>query len=147
VCPYLEFNIFGPGQGYKFLIPKIIIDALDISKTAIEVNSLEPKRDYVYVDDLVLAIVNTIDRTDKFSIFNIGSGTSYSVKEIIDIVQSIAKTNKQVLSRNTVRKNEVIDIYADISKARQELGFSPLFSLEAGIRKMIEYLKEIHKEH
>src|SRR5207237_1415928 len=50
------FNIFGPNQPEHFLIPKIIQQALDVSSTRIELQDLSPRRDYIYMDDLLDAI-------------------------------------------------------------------------------------------
>ncbi|MCL2247779.1 MAG: GDP-mannose 4,6-dehydratase [Oscillospiraceae bacterium] len=135
------FNVFGVGQGRRFLIPQIIADVLDSNKSKIEVKNLAPKRDYIYIDDLVKAIALTIGSGDKFNVYNIGTGKSYSVNDIIEIVQSIAETNKPIISTNQVRKNEVMDVYADISKAKKDLGFEPATTLEAGLREIIKTIK------
>ena len=132
------FNVYGPQQSEKFLIPEIILQALDSSKDAIVVNDLLPRRDYIYVSDLVIAIEKAIERLGGFSVYNIGSGRSYSVKEVIDIVQSCAGTDKKVMTRDIVRKNEVLDVYADISKASKELGFVPLHAMVDGITETLK---------
>ena len=82
---FRPFNIYGPAQSDVFLIPHIIMQFLDPNKDIVEVMDLNPKRDYLYIDDLTIALYKSINRKG-FSIFNVGSGSSYSVEEIILII-------------------------------------------------------------
>jgi nucleoside-diphosphate-sugar epimerase len=70
-------------------------------------------------------------------IYNAGSGTSVSVEEAARAVRVAAGSDKPLLSRNEERPHEVMDVYADISKARQELQWAPRTSLEEGIGEMV----------
>jgi len=132
------FNIYGENQKTNFLIPKIIDQVINSDK--ISVMDLYPKRDFLYVDDLVDGLVKTIDVKNKFSIYNFGSGVSHSVKEIIKIIQKVAKTDKTIISNNVKRKNEINNVVADISKAKNELNWQPRYSLEQGIENIIKHL-------
>lgn len=133
------FNIFGKNQKSMFLIPFIIKQILN--DNTIKVKDLYPKRDYIYLDDLINGLVKTIDNKKQFSIYNFGSGKELSVHEIIDIAQKIAGTNKEVISEKEERQNEIMNVVADISKAKRELGWEPKFSFEDGIKEIIEDLK------
>ena len=132
------FNVFGPGQKPHFLIPQIILDV--IAQRPIRVKDLAPRRDYVYLDDLIDALVKTLDAPAGYNLCNIGSGVSLSVSESIDIIQSVAGSNLQVVCDGVVRPNEINDVYADISRARSLLDWSPRLSFREGIeRMMLEY--------
>jgi nucleoside-diphosphate-sugar epimerase len=131
------FNAYGIGQPKNFLIPLIVKQALGPGGV-IAVKDLAPRRDYVYVEDLVTALVTTLDRPDGYRVYNIGSGVSLSVQEVIDAVQAIAGTQKKVVSENVARTNELMDVVADISKAGKELGWHPGFSFRAGIEAVID---------
>ena len=128
------FNIYGAGQGDKFLIPSIVRQVLQ--GTEIHVKDLEPKRDFLYIDDLLEAVVCAIESAHRFEVFNIASGLSHSVREVIDIVQQVARRDVAVHSENVRRQNEIMDTRADISKARRLLGWEPRWSLEAGIAEL-----------
>jgi len=138
------FNIFGTGQSDKFLIPHIVNQALYADE--IKVMDLLPRRDYLYVDDLVDALVCTLNSKSSLATYNIGYGTSWSVAEIIDIVQEIAGTNKPVISSKEVRINEINDVVADIQRAKNELGWEPKISFEAGIEKLIQFSMQSSKD-
>ena len=130
------FNVYGIGQAIFFLIPAIISQVLD-GGDQIVVKDLAPKRDYVYLEDLVTALLATLDKPGGYRVYNIGSGVSLSVQEVIDAIQDIADTKKKVVCDNAVRTNELMDVVADISKAGSELGWHPGFSFHAGIENII----------
>lgn len=131
------FNVYGLGQDEKFLIPSIIRQALTGEKIVLQ--DLEPKRDYVFLDDLVEALTATLVPSDGYKVFNIGSGSSLSVKEAVDIIQDVAKTKKEVVSEKKVRSNELMDVVADISKAQKILGWYPRYTFRQGIERMIVF--------
>ena len=79
------FNAYGSGQDERFLIPKIINQALTSSE--IRLGSLSTRRDFVYVDDIVDAMLLTINATSKLAVYNVGSGRSLALKEVVNTVQ------------------------------------------------------------
>jgi nucleoside-diphosphate-sugar epimerase len=139
------FNVYGSGQSEKFLIPYIIRQALE--QNEITVNDLAPRRDYVYIDDLIDALVLSMAPREQFAVYNIGSGYSLSVTDVIKTVQSEIGTDKKVVSHNDVRKNEIDDVVADISKAKKDMGWSPKYSFAEGIKNIIKHHNEkLHAE-
>ena len=135
------FNVYGIGQAENFLIPAIISQALDGGEKIV-VKDLAPKRDYVYLEDLVTALLATLAKPGGYRVYNIGSGVSLSVQEVIDAIQDIADTQKKVVCDNAVRANELMDVVADITKAGDELGWHPGFSFHAGIENIIRSERE-----
>ena len=132
------FNVYGPKQAPTFLIPEIITKAFN--DEIIEVMDLKPKRDYIYVDDLVDALIQTLDHPE--GIYNIGSGYSISVADIVKTILKIANINKQYTSKQESRKNEIFDVIANIEKAKNELNWKPKTSLESGLLSCIESYKQ-----
>ena len=128
------FNLYGPGQPKEYLLSKIINQVKH--ENIIKVDSLSPKRDYVYIDDLCSAIVKAINYEGNENIFNIGSGKSYSVKEIIDFIQIIYGTSHDIKEKKLIRKNEILNTIADISLAKKELGWSPIYDIKEGLKKI-----------
>lgn len=131
------FNAYGIGQAAKFLIPAIIRQVIE-SGPNIVVKDLTPKRDYVYLDDLLTALIATLSNPINYRTFNIGSGISLSVQEVIDSIQDVAGTSKRIICDNVVRANELMDVTADITKAGIELGWHPKYSFRAGIEEIIK---------
>jgi nucleoside-diphosphate-sugar epimerase len=130
------FNIYGEGQGDSFLIPSII---KQIRSGEIELKDPEPKRDFLYSRDAVEAYVKAIEYSGSgFEIFNIGSGMSYSVDEIVRTIIALSGEKVKVRYLYERRKGEVMDTVADITKAKEKLGWEPKFSLEDGLRNTIQ---------
>lgn len=127
------FNVYGPGQPKQFLIPTILAQ---LQGSAIEMLDLEPRRDYVALADLVEAILRAeAIREGGCRVFNIGSGYSVSVAEIVAAAQAMAGTRLSVTSRNSQRRNEIPDVVADISAAQAQLGWTPRVSLAEGLKE------------
>ncbi len=128
------FNLYGPGQPKEYLLSKITNQVR--YENLIKVDDLSPKRDYVYIDDLCSAIVKAINYKGKEHIFNIGSGKSYSVKEVIDFIQNIYGTSLNIKEKKLIRKNEILNTIADINLAKKELEWFPIYDLKEGLKKI-----------
>lgn len=126
------FNIYGPGQPASFLIPVIVRQALSDTADFIEVADERPRRDYVYIDDVIDLLLRVRHRT---GVWNAGSGSSVSVAEVVRAVNSLLPHSKTLVSRGQERPVEIMDVVADICKARLELGWVPATPLEDGLRR------------
>lgn len=132
------FNVFGTLKNKTLLIPEIIEQIQD--GESVHVRDLTPKRDYIYIDDLINFFVAVGGRTNN-QIYNIGTGQSYSVEEIIGICQNVWETHLPVYSDNEGRKNEIPDTCCDISKAKKDFNWTPKYSFEEGIRALKERME------
>lgn len=131
------FNVYGKGQKESYLLPKLHRQLTDIrtdQTDQIEVADLRPRRDYIYVSDLVHMLVMLKDKVSGLEIYNLGSGKSYSVKEVIDMMQEEFGTNKKIVETGPRRQNEVPDCTADIRKFVSRIGDVRLHTLREGIR-------------
>lgn len=128
------FNVYGPGQTEQFLIPAIVCQAK--RGGVIRVKDLEPRRDYVYIRDLVDAIAMSINAPCASAVVNIGTGISHSVAQVIQIIQDVYGTKLVVESEGERRTDEIMDTVADITEARRVLDWQPRFSLREGIGDM-----------
>ena len=128
------FNVFGSGQDPRFLIPSIISQA----KVGSEIRVLDsrPSRDYIFVDDLVDAVVKSMSADVKFDIFNIGTGTSHSVSDLINLLGEIVGRKFQITSSSQERFREINSTQADISKAQKVLNWHPNWELKAGLEQV-----------
>jgi UDP-glucose 4-epimerase len=136
VTIFRPVNIYGPGQNADFLIPKIIQQTFDNSITSIEVMDLKPKRDYLYINDFIQAIIASMN-SDQFDIFNLGCGYSLSVEDVINTIQVQSGINKAYHAKNEPREHEIWDVYTNITKIKNRLGWVPVTSFAEGIRMCI----------
>jgi nucleoside-diphosphate-sugar epimerase len=133
------FNIYGPNQSKGFLIPFVHHQLLNNDKVIVK--DLEPKRDYLYIDDFVEALLVLSLFDTKYNIFNLGYGKSCSVQDIIDISQELINTNIPVYQKGERRINEVMDVVADIQKIKRLTGWSPKVSLKEGLANCLKSMK------
>jgi nucleoside-diphosphate-sugar epimerase len=130
------FNIYGEGQDSRFLIPSLIAQGLDETRGEIWVADSRPKRDLLHISDFIELLVATFERRVR-GIFNAGYGQSFSIADIVEAINAATGAAKPLRSEGRVRAQEVLNTVADISKARQEFGWSPRVSLKAGIETLV----------
>ncbi len=133
------FNPYGYFQKEDFLIPTIVKQAL--KSNTIEVRDIRPKRDYIYIEDLTLLLKNILNTSDSEGIYNVGTGNSYSISEIISIVEAILNKKFHIKTIAKPRENEVLDCYADIKKAKNKFNWSPTIDLLDGLKKYVSWVK------
>jgi nucleoside-diphosphate-sugar epimerase len=136
-----SFNTYGAGQHAKFLIPGLMAQALDPAGGEIVVADDRPRRDFLYVADLVDLLIASMEQNAQ-GIYNAGSGISSSIPDIVAILRSLGLADKPLRSQGKPRAEEVLDVVADISKARRELGWTPRTSLRDGLAKMLESVRD-----
>ena len=130
------FNLYGPGQDARFLIPTIIRQALDPLLDAITVADDRPRRDYLHVRDLAALIVAAV-RAPMGGLYNAGSGESHSVRDVAERVGDLTGRRKPLHVSGPVRPNEILDVVADVSRATTSLGWRPRISLTDGLQETI----------
>ncbi|MBP2233271.1 nucleoside-diphosphate-sugar epimerase [Azospirillum agricola] len=135
------FNIFGPGQGTGQVIPHILAQARN--EPVIRVNDLTPRRDYLWIGDLVDALLRVISAPIDVSgrgpaVYNLGSGVSHSVAEIVDAVVSLVGP-RRIVCADTARLNEIPDCVCDASRFRQAFGWQAMTDLPVGLRLMLDH--------
>jgi len=138
------FCVYGPRQDYRRTIPPVmsafILRLLRGERPTIY-GTGEKRRDFIYVDDVndFHLLCLTDPRTDG-RVFNLGSGTNHSVREILDIIQRLLGTDVVPVHEPDL-PGEAQETLAEISAAA-ELGWAPRVSLEEGLRRSIAYIRE-----
>jgi dTDP-L-rhamnose 4-epimerase len=140
------FNVYGPRQAlsnpYTGVLA-IFASRLLNTKPPVLFEDGEQRRDFVSVHDVVSACMLAVQRPDAVGrVFNVGSGQA---RRILDVAADMASALGQPLAPEVTGKYRVGDIrhcFADISLAREQLGYEPRVSFEHGIRELAEFLKE-----
>lgn len=126
------FSVYGPHSPYNLVTTKLISQILKGNE--FRAGNLSPKRDFVYVNDVAVAIEKILKRSHGSNVYNIGTGKSHSILEICRILQKISNKKMTIESvKSLSRKSDVPDIYADNSKIRK-LGWKPNTNLDEGLR-------------
>lgn len=134
------FNAFGPGQSLPVshapVVPRFIKAAISGGSVVI-FDDGEQSRDFVYVADVIQALVQAATATEvNRKVLNIGSGRETTVNALVNAIE--AATGRSVNRvRNREKSGGVRRLVADISQAREWLGFRPNVSLDEGLQKML----------
>ncbi len=136
------FNVYGPEQSEDFLIPSMINQFLDEKIEVVTAQSLKPRRDFIFIDDVIEAIYLTSKTPKPLAVYNVGSGQSYSVEEFLQIVQQLLNSNKKYICTENFRKNEIPDVIADISKIYKDYHWEPITSFKEGLLKTVQSLQK-----
>jgi UDP-glucose 4-epimerase len=106
------------------------------------VGNLEPKRDYIFIDDVVNAlmlITKTLNSNNCiFDVYNVGTGVSYSVREVIETLGALV--NKKINYMSVTSKKRKFDrpnLSANVDKLKR-LGWKPTYDLYKGLKKYLD---------
>jgi UDP-glucose 4-epimerase len=137
------FSVYGPHEEYKKqyanLITQFIWDVRN-GKEPVVYGDGSQTRDFIHVNDVVEANITAMKANAQHDVFNVGSGTSISINDMIKLLSQ--KLGKEIRPRyvNNKIKNYVQHTCADTSKAEKILGFKANISLENGIeRQLMQY--------
>lgn len=135
------FNAFGPGQhlppSHPPVVPHFLRQALR-GGTLVAHGDGEQTRDYVFVDDVVRAMVAAATApTVNGLVINVGSGTEISIRELIRKVGEVVDRDVDALF-NTATSGGVSRMRADLTLAEQKLNYKPSITLEEGLRLTLQ---------
>lgn len=131
-------NVYGPGQSLKNPYTGILSIFSNSMRQNNDINIFEDgkeSRDFVYIDDVVNATILGLE-TDAaaYHEFNIGTGTSVDVLTVAMLLKKYYASTSNINISGNFRKGDIRHNYADISKARKILGYSPKVEFEDGLR-------------
>ena len=132
------FTVYGPRQRPDLAICKF--SRLIAEEKPIPVfGDGSTRRDYTYIDDIIQGIRAAIDyRNSMFEIFNVGESQTVELNRLIALLEeNLGK--KALIDRKPMQPGDVPVTFADISKARNLLGYNPQTKIEDGIPKFVEW--------
>lgn len=136
--PLRYFNVYGPRQNpeYSAVVSVFFRQARDGGPLTVEGDGAQT-RDFVHVSDVVRAnlLAATTDRVGEP--FNVATGESVTVNELAETVVEVTDSDAEIAHVDP-RPGDIEHSEADISKAREALGYEPRVSLEEGLRELAE---------
>jgi len=135
------FSVYGPYEEPGRLIHDMMM-AL-VGKKELELSSPKPRRDFVYMVDVISALKKAaLVKDAKGKVFNIGSGRDYSVKDVLDIACNVTDTKLKVkwgVEKKSRSFNSNSKWIADITNANKILKWKPTISFREGLLKTYEW--------
>lgn len=138
------FNHLGPRQSDIFVASSFARQIAEIEAgkgpdKVLKVGNLDSTRDFLNVLDVVEAYVLLAEKGEYGEVYNISSGRSIKIREILDTLLSFSEEKITVLEDpKRVRKQEQAGVYGDSSRLRA-LGWSPRYGLKEGLYWLLEY--------
>jgi nucleoside-diphosphate-sugar epimerase len=138
------FNVFGPrqdpGSPYSGVI-SLFATALLAGRQPLIYGDGEQTRDFTYVSNVVDGVLRACDAPNASGeVINVATGGRISLNELLRTMNRILATQIDAIYLD-VRAGDVRDSQADVTKARQLLGYAPLVALEEGLRQTIEWCR------
>jgi NAD dependent epimerase/dehydratase len=137
------FNTFGPRQSARAIIPAIISQGL--SGNVIRLGLLTPIRDLNFVSDTVAGFIKAVECPQAIGeLFNIGSGRAVTIGELAQKIVNLLGADKKIIAeeaRVRPEASEVMELLCNYSKAREVLGWEPRVSLEEGLNRTVDYIR------
>jgi len=128
-------QVYGPGEPKIKAIP-VFIDKIIKGESPIIFGDGSETRDYVYIDDVVNATVLALSKNLN-GIFNISSGKSYNIKEVLDIIIRLSGKKVKPIHKNRIKKS--FNSIFDLALAKEELGYIVSTTIEKGLKKQIKF--------
>lgn len=143
-------SVYGPKQNpNKSGVIAKFIDKLKNNISPVVFNSFDLYSDFIYVDDLISSIISAVkfESKQKNHIYNIGSGKPTTLREILDILyKSFKDAPKPELRVNQLYPDKQIrGLYLDTGKAKEFLNWQPKYTIEKGLRIMLQDMNLVNK--
>ena len=142
------FNHIGPRQSAGFVVSDFAKKIADIEKGRMDpilrVGNLQAKRDFTDVRDMVRAYNFLIEKGEFGEVYNIGSGVSYSISEILDILLSFSKIKIKVeIDHSLLRPEDAQDRLCDNKKFVELTDWKPSIPIEKSLKDTLDYWRNI----
>ncbi len=144
-CACLRFfTVYGPRQRPDLAIHKFT-RLIEQGQPIPFFGDGSSQRDYTYIEDIVDGVLKSMEHTlnHPFEIFNLGESRSVSLKQLIEMLEA-ALGKQAVINRLPSQPGDMTHTFADISKARELLGYAPKVSKEEGLARFVKWFRQVN---
>lgn len=140
------FTVYGPRQRPDLAIhkfTKLIFNEEEIPFYG----DGSTERDYTYIDDIIDGITKTIDwigqGKGKFEVFNLGESRTINLRRMVETLEQVVG-KKATLKKLPMQPGDVQRTFADVSKAKEMLGYNPIMDFEEGIKRFVDWYRKVN---
>ena len=134
------FTVYGPRQRPDLAIHKFT-RLISAGQPVPVFGDGSTSRDYTFVDDTVAGIVASLERCDRYRIYNLGGSDPVSLANLIEGLEK-AIGRAAIIDRRPAQPGDVERTYADLARSKAELGYQPKVSLDEGLRRFVAWFRE-----
>ena len=141
------FNHTGPRRGDVFICSNFAKQIVEIEKNlrepVLHVGNLEAKRDFTDVRDTVRAYWLSLEKGEAGEVYNIGTGTAFAIKEILDMLLELTTVDVKVaVDPKRLRPSDVQILLSDSSKFRKQTGWAPEIPFRQSLLDLLDYWRD-----
>jgi UDP-glucose 4-epimerase len=133
------FTVYGPRQRPDMAFARFI-KSMTLKETMTVFGDGTQTRDFTYVTDIVRATILASESDHPWEILNVGGGSRTTLTNVIQLLQRLVGNVPQIIF-SSVQKGDVHDTCADVSKAREVLGYVPSVGIEEGLASEVKYFQ------
>jgi len=135
------FTVYGARQRPDMAFHRFFRWALDDKPLEVYGDG-EQSRDFTHVDDIVESNWLAFEKAQPGEVFNIGGGARITLNEVIEIIKEIVGRELEV-QYQSVQKGDVRHTFADMTKAKEKLGYKPKVSIQEGLQTEYEWIRSL----
>ncbi len=138
------FTVYGPRQRPDLAIYKFT-SLLESGKAIPVFGDGSMKRDFTYIDDIIGGIIGAMRNCKGYEIYNLGESRPVRLDALIAEIEN-ALGKKAIINRLPMQPGDVLQTYADVTKAKQKLGYEPKTDLKTGLKEFVEWFRQTKKQ-
>jgi UDP-glucuronate 4-epimerase len=136
------FTVYGP-WGRPDMALFLFVDKILRGETIDVYNHGKMRRDFTYVDDIVAGFVLALTRAKGYEIFNLGNGAPVDLMDFIELIERTIN-KKAVINLLPLQPGDVPETFADITKAKTILGYSPRTEVKNGVKNFVDWYRDYY---
>jgi len=135
------FTVYGPRQRPDMAIHKFV-HAIARGAPITLFGDGSSRRDYTFIDDIVSGVVASIERITpgRYEIFNLGGTQTVSLQELVEIIERVVG-KPAIIERRPLQPGDVPVTYANVDRARAQLGYTPTTPPDVGVARYWQWLR------
>ena len=104
------------------------------------------RRDYTYIDDIIAGVRAAVDyEGSDYEVFNLGESQTVELNRLIALLEKELDQNA-LIDRQPMQPGDVPQTFADVTKARRLLGYNPQTKIEDGIKRFVEWFRDVREK-
>ena len=144
-CSVRFVTAYGPRENETHAIIALIYKAFERMDPYVIWGTGEQERDFTYVEDIVRGTLLAGEKVIDGTPINLGTGEKYKLRDVAEKIFEIMRWRPRKIIFDTSKPVGVLSRGLDISRAKQLLGWEPIFSLEEGLKRTIDWYVKTHK--
>jgi len=134
------FNVYGP-HGRPDMMPWKWSQMISSGEPITLYGGGKLKRDWTYIDDIIAGFIAALDRELEYEIINLGCSQPVENLEFLKILEELLGRKAKIIDTPTPPSEPLIT-FADISKARQLLGYEPKVNVREGLTRFVQWMRQ-----